>query len=259
VTTLTAAQIGAYANQAGFKGDGLVWSIAIALAESGGNTTARGHNSNGSVDRGLWQFNSHAHPEVSDAEADNPASAAAAAYRVSSHGTNWHQWATYNSGAARKQLPAAQTAATLAGTGRVTVPALDTEQALSVPGLGDLTGITKSLASIASVVITVAKWVANPHNWVRIMEVVAGGTVIVIGLHMLAQSGVGGPVAGAARAVDSGVRNTAKKAQSAANQAVMAVATDGASLAAKPAMKAAASKAAPKSSAVTPVTNGATK
>lgn len=254
MSTLTAAEIGAYASQAGFKGDALSWAIAIALAESGGNTQAVGKNSDGSRDRGLWQFNSRWHPEISDAEAFNPGTAAKAAYRVSSGGKSWSQWATYKSGAARRQLPAAQTAATLAGTGRVTVPV---DSALfGIPTPGDLTGVVKSVGSLASIVITAAKWVGNPHNWVRVLEVVAGGAVIVIGLHMLAQTGVGGPVAGAVRAVDSGVRNTAKKTQSVANQAVMAVATDGASVAAKPAMKA-ASKAAGAKRAVTGVTKGA--
>src|SRR5690348_16070470 len=54
------------ASNAGFTGDGLVMSVAIALAESGCDPSARGVNTDGTVDRGLWQINNYWHPDVSD-------------------------------------------------------------------------------------------------------------------------------------------------------------------------------------------------
>jgi len=44
----------------------------LILVESGGNPRAEHHDDDGSVDRGLVQINSQAHPEVSDAEAYDP-------------------------------------------------------------------------------------------------------------------------------------------------------------------------------------------
>jgi Lysozyme like domain len=61
------------AAQAGFTGPGLRLAVAVGLAESDGNPTARGPNPptpgcpTGSTDRGAWQLNNCYHPEVSGA------------------------------------------------------------------------------------------------------------------------------------------------------------------------------------------------
>jgi hypothetical protein len=116
-----AAGLAVAAVQAGFTGQGLRLAVAVGLAESGGNPSARGPNPptprcpTGSVDRGAWQLNNCYHPEVSDACADNLACAAAATYRISAAGSDWHQWTTYTSGAYQAQLATAdQALATLA-------------------------------------------------------------------------------------------------------------------------------------------------
>ena len=62
---------------AGISGGSLITGITIVLAESGGDTTITHRNVNGSIDRGMWQWNDRAHPEVSDACAFNPACATA--------------------------------------------------------------------------------------------------------------------------------------------------------------------------------------
>lgn len=94
---MTPEQIANVASGAGFRGDGLVKAIAVALAESGGNERATNTNTDTyrSVDRGLWQINSHWHPEVSAAQAFNPATAARHALRISKGGTDWSQWSTW--------------------------------------------------------------------------------------------------------------------------------------------------------------------
>jgi len=50
-------------------------ALAVAKAESAFNPKARNINSPNSVDRGLFQFNSKWHPEVSDEQADDPETA----------------------------------------------------------------------------------------------------------------------------------------------------------------------------------------
>lgn len=73
---------------------------AIVLAESGGKTCARNRNSNGSVDRGMWQINDRAHPDVSDACADDPVCSTNVAKRLfDGRGGKWTDWSTFNSGA----------------------------------------------------------------------------------------------------------------------------------------------------------------
>jgi hypothetical protein len=114
--------------KAGFDATGnLVTAVAVGLAESGCNPSARGTNPptsgcpNGSVDRGLWQINNCYHPEISDACAYDAQCNANAAYTISSAGTNWTPWSTYTSGAYRTYLSQAQTAVNLLFGRQVTV------------------------------------------------------------------------------------------------------------------------------------------
>jgi hypothetical protein len=75
-------------------------AAAIAMAESGGVTTATDLDSNGSVDRGLWQINSvHGSQSTYDVMGN-----ARAAVAISSNGTNWQPWTTYTNGAYRNYL-----------------------------------------------------------------------------------------------------------------------------------------------------------
>ena len=72
-------------------------AVAVAWAESRGDTKARGQNSN-SYDRGLWQINSYWHRDVSDSCAYDKNCNAKNAVRISSNGGKWSPWATYNDG-----------------------------------------------------------------------------------------------------------------------------------------------------------------
>jgi Lysozyme like domain len=94
------------AQAAGVPSDQLVLCTAIAMAESGGRTDNIGVNKrNGSRDRGLWQINDKAHPEVSDDCAFNPPCAAQAMYSISKGGRKWKPWAAYNNNSYKKFLP----------------------------------------------------------------------------------------------------------------------------------------------------------
>lgn len=70
---------------------------AVALAESSGNPNAISPTQ----DYGLWQINRAAHPTQFTL---NPLANARAAVAISSNGTNWTPWVTFNSGAYRKFL-----------------------------------------------------------------------------------------------------------------------------------------------------------
>jgi len=95
------------ARGAGFKGNALITAIAVAGAESGFRSKASNRNSNGSIDRGYWQINS-VHGNQSTF---SPTGNARAAFNISSGGSNWRPWVTYNTGAYRRYLNQARAAA----------------------------------------------------------------------------------------------------------------------------------------------------
>jgi len=93
----TYAQIEGIWLQAGGQPGAAPIAAAIAMAESGGNSTATHADSNGSVDRGLWQINSVHGAQSSYDVMTN----ARAAVSISNNGQNWTPWTTFNSGAYR--------------------------------------------------------------------------------------------------------------------------------------------------------------
>jgi cell wall-associated NlpC family hydrolase len=112
VTTLTARQIARVAYTAGFRGDGLVTAVAVALAESSGRVEVV--NSIGCV--GLWQINQPvhvaAHPKWTRAWLQVASHNAEAAFTLSARGTRWNPWSAYTSGAYKKFLATAREAST---------------------------------------------------------------------------------------------------------------------------------------------------
>jgi len=106
---VTPDQILALAQGAGSGGDP-VTATAVALAESGGNPAALGQNPDGSRDRGLWQVNDRAHPDVADACAFDPSCNAQAAYAISGGWQDFTPWTTFQTGAYRAFLQQAGTA-----------------------------------------------------------------------------------------------------------------------------------------------------
>ncbi|MET9855274.1 hypothetical protein ABZY57_20310 [Streptomyces sp. NPDC006450] len=97
---------------AGFRGEGLVTSVAVALAESSCNPQAYNvtNNTPPSTDRGLWQINDYWHAEVSDACAYDAQCNANETFRISSGGTDWSPWSTYNQSHHQRHMDTARAA-----------------------------------------------------------------------------------------------------------------------------------------------------
>lgn len=93
MATLSIAQTIAYAKAAGFAGEALVDIVAIAMAESNLNTTVV--NSIGAT--GILQIYLAVHPDVTSAQAKDPAFSFRYAYKLSSGGTNLCAWQSYSS------------------------------------------------------------------------------------------------------------------------------------------------------------------
>merc|ERR1719473_1153278 len=110
--TISGQQAAQYWIQAGGNSGNCADAVSVAMAESGLNTQARNVNtdSHHSVDRGLWQINNYWHPEISDSCAYDAGCNAKAALKISSGGSNWSPWATYNGGAYKSHLSAARAA-----------------------------------------------------------------------------------------------------------------------------------------------------
>jgi hypothetical protein len=91
--TLSYAELVELCRRAGFPDPYL--AAAVAMAESGGRIDAVNRNTNGSVDRGVFQINSiHGALSTFDLESN-----IAAALRISSGGRDWSPWVAYQSGA----------------------------------------------------------------------------------------------------------------------------------------------------------------
>jgi len=108
---LSDQQIAGAAKNAGFTGSAMATAVAIALAESGGNSDATNVNSNGSTDYGLWQINSVHADLLRAGDWKNPTDNAKMAFKISAGGTSWTPWTVYKSGAYRKFADRAQLAA----------------------------------------------------------------------------------------------------------------------------------------------------
>lgn len=105
---LNAQQIAGYAKAAGFSPEFIAEATAIALAESGGETTATNKNNNGSIDYGLWQINTVHGSLLNQGDKFNPLDNAKMAYTVFTRaGKKWTPWTVYNTGAYRAQMGAA--------------------------------------------------------------------------------------------------------------------------------------------------------
>jgi hypothetical protein len=147
---------------AGFQGEARVTAIAVALAESGGNSDATNKNSNGSIDYGLFQINSiHADLLNSHVWAD-PVENAQMALEISSNGTNWKPWVAYTTGRHIPYLPRA-----MAAEGSDSFTDGKTADPNDNPSIGDFFSM-----------------LLDGRTWIRLASIAVGFILILIGLSM---------------------------------------------------------------------------
>jgi len=188
-TTLSAKQIAQVAATAGFNKseDMLTKAVAVALAESGGETTAV--SSTGCC-HGLWQINVEVHP-YTKTQMQDPAQNAAAAFSISKQGTNWNPWSAYTNASYLLHMPTAKDAVkgltVTPGQGFFpeNSPAGEVEDALSE-------GYDQFMEPINAT----REWISDRNNIFRILKVLAGVVMIAAGVVLvakpLAESAVGG-------------------------------------------------------------------
>jgi hypothetical protein len=194
---LTSDQIALYAAAAGAPDPRL--AAAIAMAESGGNTSA--HNALPPDDSyGLWQINMigaggpdrrRALGITTNAQLYDPATNARAMMLVSGGGTNFTPWSAYTSGRYQKYLPAGSSTGTggMVPAGWVPSPG----DLLTLPG--DIVGgLIDGGGNILSGGWDALKWLSKAglwlgkaSNWLRIAYVIGGGALVVVGLALVAK------------------------------------------------------------------------
>ncbi len=101
---LTAEQIRSLASNAGFSGWDLETAVAIAFAESSGNSASVGDLTLG-ISVGLWQVNLKYHPEYTHQELLDPQTNANAAYSIyQAAGNQFTPWSTFKNQAYLRHL-----------------------------------------------------------------------------------------------------------------------------------------------------------
>lgn len=200
---LNAQQIAGYAQAAGFPREELETATAVALAESGGETTATNKNTNGSIDYGLWQINTVHGSLLTQGDKFNPLDNAKMALTVwRGAGNKWTPWTVYKTGSYLAQ----KGAATL-GAANPQPPA---EAAGATPAAADTGAVATGTATasspfdalgpigtaISSITDTITR-LTSGGLWLRIGAFIVGSLLIVFSLLRL--SGADKMVMGAAK------------------------------------------------------------
>lgn len=185
----------------------LAQATAIALAESGGNE--RAHNRVPPDDSyGLWQINMYGDLgparrtqfgiASNDALFDIATNAKAMA-QISSGGTNWRPWTTFQGARYWLVYPAAQ-AAVMAVLG-----AKGGEQVAEV-AVEPITDTASAVTDAAGKVRQAAAWLSDRNNMFRIAKVVVGVLLVVNGVSVLAVGTGFGPLAAVKNSLRLGKR-----------------------------------------------------
>lgn len=170
MTILSPPQIAGYAKAAGFTGSQIVIMTAIAMAESGGNSTITSRaNRNGTRDHGLWQINDGANADIMAQYGDwrdplNNAKMARAIYKRQ----GYQAWSVFNSGSYSKYLSTASK-----GAGKAIPP--------STTGTPPSTGGTTIPASLLPSI----PGMPDAHMWLRVAMFLAGMLLVGIALQSI--------------------------------------------------------------------------
>lgn len=199
---LAPAVLAGLAKAAGWVGQDITTAVAVAMAESGGNPAE--HTVDSDDDSwGLWQVNMKGGmgPErrrafglSSDSQLTDPATNARVAHSIQ-QAQGWDRaFGSYSSGAYRKYLPQAQTAAGAPLTPPSGPPGSGGASAVTSGGGGlaeQLLGVNQTLKNIAAQILSGGK-VADalltlllPSNLLRLFLGIVGTVFIFAGVAML--------------------------------------------------------------------------
>lgn len=160
---------------AGFPRDQIPTAVAVALAESGGDATARNtSNSDGSVDHGLWQINSVHAADLAAGNWRDPFDNARMAHAVWSRaGRKWTPWVAWDNGL---HLP-------FLARGTAAMRALDDSGATSeVVNFPDPFGAVDQVQELAGLAGGALDVLTDRDLWVRIGIGAVGAVLLAVAL-----------------------------------------------------------------------------
>lgn len=230
MATLTIPQIAQLAVNVGVpNGEPLYTCCSIALAESSGSTDATNYNDNGTTDRGLWQINDVHNDKLPGEDRYDPEVNARLMAQISSGGTNWQPWSTFNSGANLDHLGPVMEAL----GGQVLTPnggagaGSGAGNGLTYENAGLFDGAKELSSKFGAGLDAIERFfriITSVEGWMRILKVycgavmVLGGLVLVMATSSAGKSAVSAAVSvvpggGAVKTVArQGVKKTASKA-----------------------------------------------
>lgn len=213
MANLSQAQVAMYAQSAGMANPQVM--AAIAMAESKGDP--RAHNAIPPDNSyGLWQINMIGKNGparrkqlgiTSNEQLYDPiVNARAAAMVLREQGPK--AWSTYSSGAYKEYLGSSSGNATnavwdplgsLAGGLVLGPPGVLLGGGMGLDGLsggatGSVGGGLDSLTDIAKLGVKAGEWLSNPHNWLNVLYVVLGGTLVLVTLSATVRNQISGPI-----------------------------------------------------------------
>lgn len=192
---LTPQQIAGAAKAAGFPADQIATAVAVALAESAGETTATNKNTNGSVDYGLWQINTVHGSLLNQGDKFNPVDNAKMAFTVWNGAKgSWSPWSAYKNQRYRTFIPQGTLGAaapTPPDGGSGTNTAVVASDAPTAAGAPTSSGVLDLLSGLVS-----------GGLWTRLGAFVLGSVLILFSLWKL--TGAGNIVVTAAKTAAKG-------------------------------------------------------
>ena len=226
MTVLSAPQVYALALGAGLGPQQAFEATCVSFAESGFDTDAgrrpQDHlNTNGSRDRGLWQLNDRANPQVTDAMAYGTTSAATEMARISNRGTNWSPWY-----APWRTKTAVVTGMLNAAGGQKIVTAHAQQFLSTIPSAGGPPATGGAVDTSPTDLLTdpigsAVRFALGGHDpaeiMIRSLEIVTGGFLVggavALVVILLAQSSTGQSAYGSAYGSAGGAQRTVRSAK----------------------------------------------
>lgn len=181
---LTAAEIAQVARGAGFGKDEstLATAVAVALAESSGRTNAVSPTG---CCHGLWQINVDVHP-YTKTQMQDPAQNAAAAWKISNSGTNWKPWSAFTNNSYLLYLPSARTASRAR-----TSDNQGADPSIAGNAIDDLQDdFMDGIQGVTYPITATKDWLSDRNNIFRIVKVIAGGAIAILGLKLIVKQPV---------------------------------------------------------------------
>lgn len=200
-------QVAWIAGQIWHDHDTVILATAISFAEDGSHDPSAIHvNGDGSRDLGLWQINEKAHPDLINNSAgwkwNDPQGNAKMAFNVwQSAGGKWTPWSTYNNGAYKLQMAAANQAFLDAIKQAVQMPTQTIWDQLSELALTGANGqsVADNISGTVSTINDLSSFfdaagsffgkLGDPKFWTSVGVILAGGIMlIIVAFHLLKSS-----------------------------------------------------------------------